>query len=233
MEPPTPTPRRAAARPLRVLFVCTANRARSVYAEHRARALLTEPAPGTVGQVRVASAGVRARDGDPVEDGMAAQLQSRGLSAASHASAPVTDELLRSADLVVTFEFAHHMAILDAHPDLETPVLGFTQLMSAVQSAGEDGGPPTIADLLSVAPVNSMGLDVEDPYRRGTKVAAACAQQIDEGLAAIVPFLRQAAAQLDPADVEDEHPVWAERAVETAEPEPPRWWQGLLGRGRE
>ena len=196
MEPRRAMPPDVGGDPLRVLFVCTANRARSVYAERRARSLVSGS------NVRFVSAGVRARTGEPMETGMAAELRRRGLSDSDHASQPVTGELLASADVVVTFEFSHHMAVLDAWPHVESRVVSFNQLIRGVRSVGDSGDVAeggALRHAIAASPPDSMALDVEDPYRRGSRFAAACAQEIDAGLEVLVPFFSRVASRLDAA----------------------------------
>jgi protein-tyrosine phosphatase len=88
-------------RPLRVLVVCTANIARSPLAEVMLEAALAAP------DLRFASAGVQARDGDlAAQEGIALAAQ-RGLDLTGHRSTPASDEVLRWADLVLTMTEKH------------------------------------------------------------------------------------------------------------------------------
>jgi protein-tyrosine phosphatase len=88
-------------RPLQVLVVCTANIARSPLAEVMLAAALAAP------DLRFASAGVQAREGDPAaREGLALGAE-RGLDLSGHRSTPVSDEVLRGADLVLTMTEKH------------------------------------------------------------------------------------------------------------------------------
>jgi protein-tyrosine phosphatase len=79
----------------RVLVVCTANVARSpLFA-----AMLTDRLGA---DVEVVSAGVRARVGDPAAEASQQLASARGLDVSGHRSQPVTADLVRSADLVLT-----------------------------------------------------------------------------------------------------------------------------------
>lgn len=177
--------------PLRVLFVCTANISRSPYAERRARQALAG------WNVAVASAGIPGYPGRSMDEEMAKLLVERGGDASGHVSRAVTDDVLEAADLILPFEFGHHMKLLDAHPDHAHKIVGFGQLATAVKRmTGEDDVLPPVDDVDDLVRVvtqqagpNSMSHDVEDPYRRGSKVATACADQIDEHLDQILPFL--------------------------------------------
>lgn len=170
-----------------MLFVCTANIARSPYAERRAAHLRA----GT-DQVETvfASAGIPGVPGRPMDAAMVEQLSERGGDASSHVSRSLTAQIIAQSDLVVTFEFAQRMRILDAWPDAASRVLGLHQLVHALGSApsGLAGQELVHAASRAGAP-DSMTWDVRDPYRRGRAAARKCATEIDEALAVILPAL--------------------------------------------
>ena len=183
-------------RPLRIVFVCTANIARSPYAERRASGLLTG-SPG----VEVSSAGIPGRPGRPMDEQMAAILRERGGSPDGHVSRSLNWWILATADLVLTFEFAQHMRILDAWPDQDVKVMGLLQFLDAAErfspgvphtaarTSHPRAVPKLIAEITSIAQPNSMTWDIADPYRRGDKAARECAAQIDDALARVLPLL--------------------------------------------
>src|SRR5690606_36496373 len=85
-------------------------------------------------------------------------------------------------DLVLTMEFAHHMRILDRWPDAVHRVFGVRQFVDGLARVTVAGGPSEarmeqVRD--AVAP-NSMMWDIDDPYRRGSRAARACADQLDD-----------------------------------------------------
>lgn len=167
-----------------VLFVCTANIARSPYAEHRARQLLGDAS------VTVASAGVLAKSGNDMDVNMAAELESRGGSGDGHASRRVDETLVLDADLVLTFEFRHQMMLLEEFGEHSVKIAGFNQFATALRSLPDhvwSGG--RVERVLGELPMASMIHDVEDPYGRGPKAAARCAAEIDSGLELLVAFL--------------------------------------------
>ncbi len=178
--------------PLRVLFVCTANIARSPYLEVRARQLA---GPG-VG-VEFGSAGVPGTAGRPLDAAMAGQLAERGADPAGHLSRPVTAELLAASDLVLTAEFAQRLRLLDAHPGFGPRIFGLRQAAQAVTPLAPLGR-GFLGWLGRAAPADSMTLDIADPHGRGRRAARACASELDDLLGILLPALT--GTPLAPAD---------------------------------
>ena len=184
------------SRGLRIVFVCTANIARSPYAERRASGLLTGSP-----DVEVSSAGIPGRPGRPMDEQMAAILRERGGSPDGHVSRSLNWWILATADLVLTFEFAQHMRILDAWPDQDVKVMGLLQFLDAAERLDTlapqtpepvnhpRAVPELVATAAAIAQPNSMTWDIADPYRRGDKAARECAAQIDDALARVLPLL--------------------------------------------
>ncbi len=197
--------------PLQLLFVCTANISRSPYAERRAAHLLREL--GAAGEsVTVESAGIPGYPGRDTDAPMAAQLRRRGGDPTGHVSRSLTSEMLALADVVVTFEFAQRMRILESHPGWGHKLFGLHQLVDAVdRTPGGATGYRLVHELQLAAAPDSMTWDVADPHGRGAAVARRAADEIDRALVRIVPALVGLEAE----------------AIEASAPGQPR----LLGRG--
>lgn len=158
---------------LSVLFVCTGNICRSPFAELLLRARL----PG----LSVASRGIHALQGRPMEQQMAAELAARGTTAEGFRAQQVSAEDLR-ADLILTMSGRQRAFLIEEHP-------------TAARRTGLIGHVPQLAQLVEASDsalnrdaitqwsrkVHPAGQEVQDPYRRPPEVAASTAQQI-EGL---------------------------------------------------
>jgi protein-tyrosine phosphatase len=160
-------------RPLRPLFVCTANVSRSPYAHYRAAEVFGS-------QLAVTSAGVPGTEGWSMDPAMEAELPYEDVDALAHRSRPLTAQILDEADLVLTMEFAHHMRILDQWPEAASKVFGLRQFVDGLHRITPAGAATErVAQVRAAVTPNSMMLDIADPYRRGSRAARTCAQVLD------------------------------------------------------
>lgn len=161
--------------PLRIEFVCTANIARSPYAE-RAAASMADPR-----LVRFSSSGVSARPGFGMDELMAAELRRRGVSPGRHASRPLDEAVVAAADLVLTMEAAQRQRILDHWPDSIRKTFTWTQFMAVLRTLPEG---PTGRDSIAAAFARRGAAhaveDITDPHHRGAELAGRVAQRLDD-----------------------------------------------------
>jgi protein-tyrosine phosphatase len=146
---------------LMVLFVCTGNTCRSPMAEALFRGLVAARLgcrPDEVEQrgVVVASAGIAAFAGGRASAGAMDAMAEMGCDLGGHESQPLTDQLVRQADIILTMTATHRAAILAQFP--------------------EAGG--------RVAMLSPDRQDVLDPIGGGLDVYRRCARQIQGHLAA-------------------------------------------------
>ena len=172
----------AGPRPYRVLFVCTANICRSAYAAAVARPLV--PAG-----VEVASAGVKALVGEPMDPPMARLVGDRG-DPSPHRAQQLTRDLMTQTDLIITMDADHRRYILDEWPELGRKAYVIGSVAREMARLPEechvrDADRPPLA-----APQRPADDGVPDPFRRGDAAAEATARTIDRHLEAIVGGLR-------------------------------------------
>ncbi|WP_425613685.1 Sua5/YciO/YrdC/YwlC family protein [Anatilimnocola sp. NA78] len=143
-----------------VIVVCTGNTCRSPMAEVMLRKRLAEKLGTTIEQledrgVLVLSAGIAAAPGGRAAAEAITIMRERGLDLNQHESQPLSDRLVRYADLIITMTRGHREAIVSHWP--EAGQRTFTLSHNRGDVADPIGGPP-------------------DLYRK-------CAEQIDAHLA--------------------------------------------------
>ena len=170
-------------RPLRILFVCTANTCRSPYMELAARRLL-----GSTLNVTVASAGTHGVSDHAMSEEMMAGYESE---AADFRSRRVGADLVADADLILTAEAAHATLLVLEHPEVSGKVFTLGQFAHAATALDRTvTGRGLIETVGRRRPVAAPHHDVADPYRTGPGTASACAARIDELLAIVIPALQ-------------------------------------------
>lgn len=182
------TPAAADGRPLRVLFICTANICRSPYMELRARAMVAGSS-----DVEFTSAGTHGFRSHPVDAAMGVVLADRGIddeTAEAFASRRLTREMINEADLVLTAEASHRAFVLEEVPGAFRKAFTLGQFAESIERVD-----PALTGAALVTAVGHRRAgavdahDIRDPYRRGRAAAEASADQIDALLKAVLPRL--------------------------------------------
>lgn len=150
-------------KPVRVLFVCTANICRSPAAEYLARSRIGED------DFVFRSAGFLF-DGRPITEKMEETIRTLGVDGAEqHQSHIVDDDTLEAADLVLTMESRHLRDIAVRDRSYFAKTIPFREIAERLRQ------PMTVAEFLASIEDRDASdyftdrWDVEDPYRRSAK----------------------------------------------------------------
>ena len=142
---------------MQVLFVCTGNTCRSSMAEYLFRDMVKES--GREDEITIASAGVSATTDNPAADQAIEVLSRRGIGEIEdHTATPVSDEVVKDVDLILTMTQSHKRMLLNQYPELEERVYTLKEYTKQEQEDGD--------------------LDIKDPYGQPVEVYQACADEI-------------------------------------------------------
>jgi len=127
-----------------ILLVCTGNTCRSPMAEGLARKMIAERLKCTADELQdrgvlVLSAGIAANLGSAASSEGVEVLKPLGIDLSGHESQPVTEQLIKHADVIWTMTRSHRQAILDQWPEASSRT--FTLSMDNRDIADPIGGP--------------------------------------------------------------------------------------------
>jgi len=105
-----------------LVIVCTANRTRSAYFSGYLKHYLTQYRPGALKRIKITSAGTKAVTGGRVNDVVALIARNHGFSLRQHVSEPLSDRLVKQADLILVMEQEHKDFMLEKWPEAKEKV---------------------------------------------------------------------------------------------------------------
>lgn len=176
-----------ADRPVRLLFTCTANRVRSPFAEHAARARLAQLGL----PVEVRSAGLLDDDLPPIDE-MVDAARRHGYDISAHRSVSVICEDLEQADLVVPMTGRHVVELVDRCPDARPKILTLREWAAASEQGRGlvEWRPEAVRDWAATEVANRRvdrllvgDFDISDPIGGPRRHYRRAAELIDDALA--------------------------------------------------
>ncbi len=135
---------------MNILFVCTGNTCRSPMAA----GIMNRIAMERELDVRIESAGIFAREGDPATTEAILAVKKYGVDLLGHHAQPINTELIEKSDLILTMTPAHKMIFAQTAPE---------KTFTLCEYAGVDG-------------------DIADPFGGDIEEYENCAEQIYSAL---------------------------------------------------
>ncbi len=147
------------------LFVCTGNSCRSVMAEY-----LFNHMAGKRNDVHAVSAGTSVFFKSTASAETIAVLKQLGIDATKHQSRPVSNMLLKKADLIFVMTRMHRMQVLEREPSVEQRIYLLKEFTNIPKGFESD-------------------LDISDPIGRSHEAYEECMQMIKEGIEKVVKLI--------------------------------------------
>ena len=135
-----------------VLFVCTANIARSPMVEALFNKKIHDM--GLEGQYQAKSAGTWTMDGIPAPPDGQQVMRDRGLDTSTHLSRAINREIIENADLILTMEAGHKEALQIEFPSYRIMIFLLSEMVDSE-------------------------MDIDDPYKRGLEKFEETAQELE------------------------------------------------------
>ena len=168
----------------RILAVCTANICRSPMMELLLRERL-DPEFFELG-----SAGVQGWDAAPVDSMVVLELERMGVRADGFESRALTQDMVDSADLILTVTREHRSELLGRHPGALRRVFTLREFAELVENMV---GMTSPAELVQLAYRHRSeagdDLDLADPFRRPPDVHRVVAEQVARAVAIVAERL--------------------------------------------
>jgi protein-tyrosine phosphatase len=175
--------------PFRILFVCTGNLCRSALAEWYLRGR-------GIADLSVASAGVYAPAGYPMDPPTAQALRELGGSGAGHLSRRLAVEQVRDADLVLTAAAGHRDDVLRLVPAALHRTFAIREFLRLAASTVDRPADPVAAVAVIAgqrgrvpAPAGEYADDIGDPFGHPLEVARLRAREMAAAVDELVGVL--------------------------------------------
>ncbi len=184
--------------PFTVLFVCVGNVCRSPLAERLMRERLDALLGDQNVEIVVASAGVRAMAGHPMEQTAAAELDRLGGSSEGFAARQLTERIVSQADLVLTATKEIRSRVLEESPAALRRAFTLTEFAALVRDVHADSPEALVADAArrrSTAQVENY--DIADPIGDTPELHREVADVIDESVTSIAQAIASAVRHAD------------------------------------
>ncbi len=152
---------------MNILFVCTGNTCRSSMAEGILKFLLKE---NNIENINVSSAGLSAFEGQRANEKAIDVLINKGIDIKTHRSRQLTEEIIKTSDLILTMTDSHKKLITNTLPEYSHKIYTLREYALKVNSESTE----------------NTNIDIDDPYGMDMKTYEETSNEITEQLVKII-----------------------------------------------
>lgn len=152
---------------MNILFVCTGNTCRSSMAEGILKFLLKE---NNIENINVSSAGLSAFEGQRANEKAIDVLINKGIDIKTHRSRQLTEEIIKTSDLILTMTGSHKKLITNTLPEYSHKIYTLKEYALKVNSESTE----------------NTNIDIDDPYGMDMKTYEETSNEITEQLIKII-----------------------------------------------
>ena len=119
---------------MKIMFVCTGNTCRSPMAEAIAKSVFPQD------EYEIISRGISVFEGTPASENAQQAAENAGLDLSEHVSRQITEEDIRTSDVIFTMTNAHKQMLLSVCSRLNKPIFSLAEFVGSTEDVSDPYG---------------------------------------------------------------------------------------------